>query len=160
MKGYALMTKAAENLILFLFGGIAYSMIEVLFRGYTHWSMTVTGGICLVLMYRHFTARPHDPLAVKCLFGAVTITVLEFAAGCIVNLWLGWNVWDYSGMMFNLYGQICLPFSALWFLLTAPVTALTDFFSRRFAEMQPQVPERLSLPETGTGHDGKKISAV
>jgi len=62
--------------------------------------------------------------------------------------------------MFNLYGQICLPFSALWFLLTAPVTALTDFFSRRFAEMQPQVSERLSLPETGAGSDGKKISAV
>ena len=100
------MPKAVENLILFLFGGVAYSMIEVIFRGYTHWSMTVTGGICLVLMYRRFIARPYDPLIIKCLFGAVTITVLEFAAGCVVNLWLGWNVWDYSGMMFNLYANL------------------------------------------------------
>lgn len=151
------MPKAIENLVLFLFGGAVYSMIEVLFRGYTHWSMTVTGGVCLVLMYRHFTARPHDPLALKCLFGAITITVLEFAAGCIVNLWLGWNVWDYSGMMFNLYGQICLPFSTLWFLLTVPVVSLTDFFSRRFEEIQTR---QHSLPGAGIAPDAEKASAV
>lgn len=130
------MPRAVENLILFLFGGAVYSMIEVLARGFTHWSMTVTGGLCLVIMYRHFTARPHDPLLLKCLFGAIVITLLEFIAGCIVNLWLGWNVWDYSGLMFNLFGQICLPFSALWFFLTMPVTVLCGFFSRRFSEMR------------------------
>lgn len=145
------MPKTVENLILFLFGGVAYSMIEVIFRGYTHWSMTVTGGLCLVLMYRHFTSRPHDPLMLKCLFGAITITVLEFAAGCIVNLWLGWNVWDYSGMMFNLYGQICLPFSALWFLLTVPVIALTEFFNKRFSEIRGMQMQALTadlIPES------------
>ncbi|MDE6746170.1 MAG: putative ABC transporter permease [Oscillospiraceae bacterium] len=134
------MPKAIENLIIFLFGGAVYSLIEVVFRGYTHWSMTVTGGICLVLMYRRFTARPDDPLMMKCLFGAVTITSLEFAAGCIVNLWLDWHVWDYSGMMFNLYGQICPLFSALWFLLTVPVVSLTGFFSRRFAMLNGERP--------------------
>lgn len=130
------MPKAVENLILFLFGGILYSMIEVLARGYTHWSMTITGGLCLVLLYRHFTARPDDPLLMKCFFGAIVITLMEFIAGCIVNLWLGWNVWDYSGLMFNLYGQICLPFSVLWFLMTMPVIALTGLFSRRFNEIR------------------------
>lgn len=135
------MPKAIENLILFLFGGAVYSLIEVVFRGYTHWSMTVTGGICLVLMYRRFTARPDDPLMMKCLFGAVTITALEFAAGCIVNLWLDWQVWDYSGMMFNLYGQICPLFSALWFLLTVPVVSLTEFFSRRFSALNGARPD-------------------
>lgn len=141
------MPKAIENLIIFLFGGTVYSLIEVMFRGYTHWSMTVTGGICLVLMYRRFTARPDDPLMMKCLFGAVTITALEFAAGCIVNLWLDWHVWDYSEMTFNLCGQICPLFSALWFLLTVPVVSLTGFFSRRFAllngarpDVRPAVP--------------------
>ena len=134
------MPKAIENLIIFLFGGTVYSLIEVLFRGYTHWSMTVTGGLCLVLMYRRFTARPDDPLMMKCLFGAVTITALEFAAGCIVNLWLDWQVWDYSGMLFNLYGQICPLFSALWFLLTVPVVSLTGFFSRRFSMLNGEGP--------------------
>ena len=130
------MPKTLRNFVLFLFGGAVYSLIEVLFRGYTHWSMTVTGGLCFVIMYAHFTAKPREPLFMKCLFGAVTITVLEFIAGCIVNLWLGWNVWDYSGMMFNLFGQICLPFSLIWFFITIPVVMLSNFFSRRFSEMQ------------------------
>lgn len=129
------MPKIVENLILFLFGGAVYSLIEVLFRGFTHWSMTVTGGICLVIMYRHFTAKPHESLVMKCLFGAITITTLEFIAGCIVNLWLGWNVWDYSGMVFNLFGQICLPFSVLWFFLSVPAVIVSSYFSRRFSEM-------------------------
>lgn len=129
------MSSAKQGFIIFLFGGLLYSLIEVLFRGFTHWSMTLTGGLCFLILYRRFTARPHEPLLMKCLFGAVTITLLEFIAGCIVNLWLGWNVWDYSGMMFNLFGQICLPFSVMWFFLTIPVIILSDFFNRRFSEM-------------------------
>lgn len=130
------MPKAIENLVLFLFGGAAYSLIEVLFRGYTHWSMTITGGLCLLILYRHFAAYPHEPLLMKCLFGAIVITVLEFVAGCIVNLWLDWHVWDYSGMMFNLFGQICLPFSALWFFLTIPIVGLSNFFRKKFALLE------------------------
>ncbi|MBD5140549.1 MAG: hypothetical protein HDT25_03915 [Ruminococcus sp.] len=135
------MPKAIENLILFLFGGAIYSMIEVIFRGYTHWSMTLTGGLCLLILYRRFTSRPHEPLLMKCLFGAIVITTLEFIAGCIVNLWLGWDVWDYSGLMFNLFGQICLPFSVIWFFITIPAAALSEFFSRRFAELKNLVTE-------------------
>lgn len=130
------MPRSIENLIIFLFGGILYSFIEVATRGYTHWSMTLTGGLCLLIMYRRFTARPHEPLLMKCLFGAIIITSLEFTVGCIVNLWLGWEVWDYSGLMFNLFGQICLPFSIVWFFITIPAVMLTELFSRRFAELQ------------------------
>lgn len=130
------MPKSMENLIIFLFGGVLYSIIEVAARGYTHWSMTLTGGLCLVIMYRRFTARPHEPLLMKCLFGAIVITSLEFAVGCIVNLWLGWGVWDYSGLMFNLFGQICLPLSIVWFFITIPAVMITELFSRRFAELQ------------------------
>ena len=82
-------------------------------------------------MFRRFTARPHEPLVVKCLFGAITITVLEFIAGCIVNLWLGWGVWDYSGMMFNLFGQICLPFSLLWIPVSLGAMLLYDVLEKR-----------------------------
>ncbi len=129
------MPKAVENFVVFLLGGVIYSLIEVTFRGFTHWSMTLTGGLCLLIMFRRFTARPNEPLLVKCLFGAIIITVLEFIAGCIVNLWLGWGVWDYSGMMFNLFGQICLPFSVLWFFLSVPAVLICNYLGRRFSEM-------------------------
>lgn len=129
------MPRAVEDFIVFLFGGVIYSLIEVSFRGFTHWSMTLTGGLCLLIMFRRFTAKPNEPLVMKCLFGAITITLLEFAAGCIVNLWLGWGVWDYSGMMFNLFGQICLPFSVMWFFLTVPAVLICNYLGRRFSEM-------------------------
>lgn len=121
-----------EDIILFLFGGILYSLIEILFRGYTHWSMTLTGGICLVILYRHFLNNPYESLLSRCFFGMAVITCFEFVVGCIVNLLLHWNVWDYSGQFLNLMGQICLLFSSLWFFLTIPVIWLCSFFRKSF----------------------------
>ena len=51
---------------------------------------------------------------------AVLTTVLEFITGCIVNLRFGLGVWDYSSVPFNLLGQVCLPFSVGWSMLTLP----------------------------------------
>ena len=45
---------------------------------------------------------------------------------------LGWNVWDYSSMPLNLYGQICLPFSGLWFLLCIPAFGICSIAAKRF----------------------------
>ena len=41
-----------------------------------------------------------------------------------VNLALEWKVWDYSHTPLNLWGQICLPFSLLWFAVCIPVCAV------------------------------------
>lgn len=53
------------------------------------------------------------------------ITALEFVTGCLVNLHLGWDVWDYATQPLNLMGQVCIGFSALWFLLSVPVSGLS-----------------------------------
>ncbi len=114
-----------------LTGGFVYCLIEILFRGYTHVSMFLLGGICLVsigLIRRHFAGQP---LAKRMLCSCAVITVLEFLCGLIVNLWLRLSVWDYSGMPGNLLGQICLSYSAAWCLLALPAMAVDRFcFSR------------------------------
>ena len=56
----------------------------------------------------------------------------EFSVGVIDNLVMGWSVWDYSAMPFNLYGQICLPFTGLWFLVCIPAAGICRAASRRF----------------------------
>ena len=67
-------------------------------------------------------------LALQGVVGSLCIvTPLEFVTGCIVNLWLGWNVWDYSNIPFNVMGQICLPFSALWVVVSAAAVVLDDW---------------------------------
>ena len=45
---------------------------------------------------------------------------MEFYTGCLVNLRLGWQVWDYSAMPFNLLGQVCPGFLLLWLALSLP----------------------------------------
>ena len=62
----------------------------------------------------------------QCIIGSFVVTGIEFVSGCIVNLWLGWNVWDYSNMPLNLLGQICLPFSLLWVLVSGIAVILDD----------------------------------
>ena len=38
-------------LISFAIGSVLYGTIEILWRGYTHWTMLLAGGICLALFY-------------------------------------------------------------------------------------------------------------
>lgn len=109
---------------LFLGGGIMYSLIEILARGYTHWTMTLTGGACLLIMYLRYTSHPDESILMKCFFGMCVITFFEFTVGCIVNIILGWNVWDYSHMYLNVLGQICPSYSAGWFLLSLPIALI------------------------------------
>lgn len=113
---------ASENsigpeLLVFVLGGTAYAMMEILFRGHTHWSMALTGGACVVTLYILLDWLNGQPLVMAALAGAVIVTVYEFAVGCIVNLRFGWAVWDYSDMEGNLLGQICPVFTAAWFAL-------------------------------------------
>ncbi len=126
----------AENLIVFLAGGLIYSMIEICFRGFTHWCMTLTGGFCLLMMYRHYAADPDEDMLWKCLYGCFVITSAELAVGCVVNLLLGWNVWDYSVQPFNLFGQICVMYSAFWFMISVPAAGLCQLFQRKFEEFE------------------------
>lgn len=113
---------ASENsigpeLLVFVLGGTAYAMMEILFRGHTHWSMALTGGACVVTLYILLDWLNGQPLVMAALAGAVIVTAYEFAVGCIVNLRFGWAVWDYSDMEGNLLGQICPVFTAAWFAL-------------------------------------------
>ena len=132
------MKQIKNNSKLFLLGSAGYGTIEVLWRGYTHWTMLVTGGLCFLTIY-HFNIR-NEKLALwkKCLFGSAAITSYEFVVGCIVNLWLKWDVWDYSSMLYNVKGQICPLYSALWFLLSAPLCGLTT-------AIRHKMPQRSSM---------------
>ena len=87
--------------------------------------MAVTGGICFFLLYQIDARFSRRTLFWRCFAGALAVTAVEFAVGCVVNLALGWGVWDYSRMPMQLWGQICLPFFLLWFLLCIPVLGVT-----------------------------------
>lgn len=118
---------------LFLFGGTVYCVIELLFRGHTHPSMYILGGLCFIICGLYNEVLSWDvPLVLQMLLGSATITILEFITGVIVNIILKLNIWDYSNMPFNLLGQICLPFCIAWFFLSAVAIIVDDYLRYYF----------------------------
>lgn len=115
--------------VLFLIGGGLYTWFELIWRGRTHWTMFIVGGLCFVIMgiLNEHQYKWDMPLVRQAAISAVIITAFEFVTGCVVNLWLGWNVWDYSGLPFNLMGQICLYYFLLWIPLSAFGIVLDDW---------------------------------
>ena len=104
--------------IIFGIGAFLYGLIEILWRGYTHWSMLVAGGICFVSFSGIAHCMKKKPLLYKCVLGSISVTAVEFVFGLIFNLILKKNIWDYSKMPFNLGGQVCLLYTVLWGFLS------------------------------------------
>lgn len=109
------MKKVSEYLVLFALGGTIYYTFEMLFRGYSHWSMFVLGGLCLVFFAQQgLWVKWADPLWLQVVRCVIFVTAAEFITGMIVNKWMKWDVWDYSDQPFQLFGQICAPFTILF----------------------------------------------
>ena len=114
--------------LLFVFGGLMYMGVEILFRGYTHFSMFFVGGLCFVLVGGINEKLPWNMAFVsQMMIASLLVTSVEFFAGVILNLLLGLGVWDYSTLPYNLLGQISLIFSVGWFFLSAIGILLDDW---------------------------------
>ncbi len=100
-----------------LFGGVAYGLIEILWRGYTHPSMVITGGFCFAMICGINAKFSHRALLVRSAACTLGVTLAEFCVGMLVNHVLNMNVWDYSDKWLHLFGQICPLYMGLWFAL-------------------------------------------
>ena len=122
------MKKLLKYFLLFVFGGCLYGSIELISRGRTHCSMIILGGICFIAIGLIDEVIPWSmKIRYQMLIGCFIITTLELITGYIVNIKLGWNVWDYSDVPFNFKGQICLDFSLIWYLLSLVAIVLDDW---------------------------------
>jgi uncharacterized membrane protein len=140
MKKKLNMKNLFKKLVLILYGGCAYVLVELIYRGYSHPSMFLVGGICFVGIGEINEFYPWDmPLISQMFISSVFVTAIEFISGCILNLWLKLGVWDYSQMPYNLCGQICLLFSIWWFFLSFIGIFLDDYIRWKvFNEEKPR----------------------
>ena len=104
--------KFLRGCILFYIGGTAYMILEFLWRGRSHGSMFLLGGLCFLLVGSGALKFSKIPVPVRPILGAAVITALELATGLLVNQ--DHRVWDYRDQMFQFQGQICLAFSLFW----------------------------------------------
>lgn len=126
------MRRACEHARFAAIGGLVYVLIELLWRGHSHWTMAVLGGVCFVAIGLLNEMWPQMPMLLQMALGALIVTAAELVTGLIVNVWLGWHVWDYSSLPFNVMGQICLPFTAAWFVLSGLAIVVEDWLHRIF----------------------------
>ena len=108
--------KIWKNCLLFYTGGATYLSLELLYRGRSHGSMFLAGGMCFLLIGHLNRVEPKLPLPLRALVGAGIVTVVELGAGMAVNR--NYQVWDYRDQPGNFMGQICPVFSALWIPLS------------------------------------------
>lgn len=123
----------AKYAFLAWFGGSTYCALEVIWRGYSHWTMLVLAAVVFIAIgAMNEVWSWQTSLALQVVTGTALATALEFITGCIVNLWLGWDVWDYSDMSGNLMGQICPQYTLLWAALVLVAILLDDYIRWRF----------------------------
>lgn len=91
--------------------------------------MALTGGTVFIGLARIGEQLQGLSLPRRCAAGSVLITTAELIVGATVNLHYQMQVWDYSQEKFNLKGQICAKYAALWYLLSAPAMALASRLS-------------------------------
>lgn len=116
---------------MFSIGAFGYGLIEVLWRGYTHWSMLGAGGICFMGFGAIADRMKQTGLFIKSLVGSGMITMVEFCFGVVFNLILKKNVWDYSKLPLNVGGQVCALYSFFWMVLSLIFIPLASLVSRR-----------------------------
>lgn len=114
-----------KDIFIFFIGFTTYISIEVIWREHSHWSMGILGGLCFLLIGLINKVLPWNvDIILQSIIAAVIVTALELAAGLILNLWLGLDIWDYSSLEYNFMGQISLVYSLLWL----PLSAFAIFF--------------------------------
>ena len=102
-----------KKCLLFCIGGAAYVGLELLWRGYSHISMFAAGGVCFLLIGQLGQVQPVLPWPLRAILGAGIITMVELAAGLLVNR--RYQIWDYRGRPGNFLGQICPAFTCCGF---------------------------------------------
>ena len=129
--------------IVFLLGFFLYTLMEIMGRGYTHWTMGIVAGIAMTVLY-HMEQRLHASRLTRALLGAMFVTAAEFTVGVFDNIIMGWKVWDYSNLHFQVLGQISLLFSLLWCVLCYFAVGLCDWIYQCFHSVsaEAQTPEQ------------------
>lgn len=128
--------KISSNLkiytILMLFGGALYCLAELMFRGRTHPSMWLCGGICISFVYLVSVKLNGANIFKLAFISCIIITTTELVFGYIFNILLLQNVWDYTALKGNFLGQICIPFSIIWFIASIPSIYACRFIEKCF----------------------------
>ena len=131
----------AKYAFIFVFCGLFYVCIEMLWRGRSAFEMFILAGVCGVLWLAPFnnaTTYETDFLF-QCVICGTLCTFAEWLCGVFFNPMH--QIWNYSHLPFSTPdGQINLFFWILWCLISAFAIQLLDWIEYRFFSYKPDTP--------------------
>jgi len=110
--------------------------IELLYRGRSHGSMFLAGGLCFLLIGHLNRVKPRLPLPLRAVVGSLIVTMVELGAGMAVNR--TYQVWDYRDQPYHFMGQICPLFTTLWIPLSLMAAVLFEQLETRLEKRYPR----------------------
>ena len=121
-------TRVLISIMTFIVFGWMYYGIEILYRGYSHWTMAVLAGIIAILIGGlNDTFSYEMPFDLQIIIGTCFATAFEGIAGVILNIFLGLGIWDYSNLWGTFFfGQCNIFFCVAWAVLSAVCIVLQD----------------------------------
>lgn len=120
---------ALHGLFGLIAGGI-YLLIELAWRGYTHWTMLPLAAVIFICAGVLDEVERPPSIWQQVILGTTIATALEFVAGIILNVWLDLGIWDYSNLPGNVLGQICPQFTLAWAVLVLISIRIENFMHR------------------------------
>ena len=135
-----ILSRIIKYVTLFLWGGTVYYMIELLYRGHSHESMFILGGLCFLAIGALNNYLPwRMPIWGQMVIGGLVITVLELFAGLVLNVWMGLGIWCYADTWGSAFwGQVSIPFKLAWMGLSLVGILLDDFLRWKiWGELKP-----------------------
>lgn len=124
-----LLVRLLQIATIFFFSGTAYIVIEIIFRGYTDFSMWILGGICGVIITfvnNGLILDEKTPFEYQVAFCSMCCIVGELIAGLIVNQ--DYHVWDYRELFGTFaYGQLNIFFIMAWICICIFAIPLLDW---------------------------------
>lgn len=122
------MNKALKNILMFILGCAFYTLVEMLWRGYSFRLMSLSGGLIFVAggnLNNKFEWKMD--LLLQCGIISAMITLLEAIIGNIDYYFLYLNMWDYSLLKYNYFhGKVSILFSIIWFFIGFAVIFIYD----------------------------------
>ena len=126
-------------LLLLCTAGYVYVIIELCYRQKTDVTMMFCASICAIPMIflNNIFSYELDFLIQILLCGSFcTVTELIFG----LNFNSDYHIWDYSNMILNYKGQICIVFFFVWVLLSIPIIIMADWMEYYVFDLSSQQP--------------------
>lgn len=106
---------------IFIISGLIYTMLELMWRGRTHWTMFLCAGLCGLVMANvnnHLLEFDTDFLK-QVVVSALCCTGFEFLFGIMFNG--DFSIWDYRGLWGTIHilgDQVNILFFGVWIIIS------------------------------------------